>query len=102
MLVKMADSGSPPPNSGYSSGSSNEERVKFIIGHPSPRRCIASSSEDSALLSVSRDHLVASATLSPRSWQVSSEFTEVPASPGRHDHVVDVEDTLRRRLSTEL
>ncbi|CAN8029332.1 unnamed protein product [Ixodes persulcatus] len=102
MLAKMADSGSPPPNSGYSSGSSNEERVKFVIGHPSPRRCIASSSDDSALLSVSRDHLVPSATLSPRSWQVSAEFTEVPASPGRTEHVVDVEDNLRRRLSTEL
>ncbi|XP_077556363.1 eag-like K[+] channel isoform X1 [Haemaphysalis longicornis] len=102
MLIKMADSGSPPPNSGYSSGSSNEERVKFIIGHPSPRRCIASSSEDSALLSVSRDHLVPSATLSSRSWQTSTEFAEVPASPGRPDHVIDVEETLRRRLSTEL
>ncbi|KAH7964750.1 hypothetical protein HPB49_001162 [Dermacentor silvarum] len=102
MLIKMADSGSPPPNSGYSSGSSNEERVKFIIGHPSPRRCIASSSEDSALLSVSRDHLVPSATLSSRSWQVSTEFSEVPASPGRPDHVIDVEESLRRRLSTEL
>ncbi|KAL1429931.1 hypothetical protein MTO96_015430 [Rhipicephalus appendiculatus] len=77
MLIKMADSGSPPPNSGYSSGSSNEERVKFVIGHPSPRRCIASSSEDSALL-------------------------KVPASPGRPDHVIDVEESLRRRLSTEL
>lgn len=102
MLIKMADSGSPPPNSGYSSGSSNEERVKFVIGHPSPRRCIASSSEDSALLSVSRDHLVPSATLSSRSWQTSTEFAEVPASPGRSDHVIDVEETLRRRLSTEL
>nr|XP_037292128.1 potassium voltage-gated channel subfamily H member 8-like [Rhipicephalus microplus] len=102
MLIKMADSGSPPPNSGYSSGSSNEERVKFIIGHPSPRRCIASSSEDSALLSVSRDHLVPSTTLSSRSWQVSTEFSEVPASPGRPDHVIDVEESLRRRLSTEL
>uniref|UniRef100_L7M9E4 Voltage-gated inwardly rectifying potassium channel KCNH3 n=1 Tax=Rhipicephalus pulchellus TaxID=72859 RepID=L7M9E4_RHIPC len=102
MLIKMADSGSPPPNSGYSSGSSNEERVKFIIGHPSPRRCIASSSEDSALLSVSRDHLVPSTTLSSRSWQVSTEFSEVPASPGRTDHVIDVEESLRRRLSTEL
>ncbi|KAK8764725.1 hypothetical protein V5799_032659, partial [Amblyomma americanum] len=102
MLIKMADSGSPPPNSGYSSGSSNEERVKFVIGHPSPRRCIASSSEDSALLSVSRDHLVPSTTLSSRSWQVSTEFSEVPASPGRPDHVIDVEESLRRRLSTEL
>lgn len=31
LLTKMTDSGSPPPNSGYSSSSSNEEKVKYLI-----------------------------------------------------------------------
>lgn len=30
-LTKISDSGSPPPNSGYSSSSSNEEKVKYLI-----------------------------------------------------------------------
>lgn len=32
LLCKLADAGSPPPNSGYSSSSSNEERVRYLIG----------------------------------------------------------------------
>ncbi|XP_064474525.1 potassium voltage-gated channel subfamily H member 8-like isoform X2 [Ornithodoros turicata] len=122
MLAKMADSGSPPPNSGYSSGSSNEERVRFVIGQPSPSALRGgpayaasevASSEDSGLLTVSRD-LNSPYALSNRSWHVSTEFplsndVTASSSPSRPldiakspEHVVDIDESLRRRLSTEL
>lgn len=122
MLAKMADSGSPPPNSGYSSGSSNEERVRFVIGQPSPTiqrggptysASEVASSEDSGLLTVSRD-LNSPYALSTRSWHMSSEFPmsndiTAASSPSRPldvakspEHIVDIEESLRRRLSTEL
>lgn len=37
LLAKITDSGSPPPNSGYSSSSSNEEKVKYLTGAHCPR-----------------------------------------------------------------
>lgn len=51
LLTKITDSGSPPPNSGYSSSSSNEERVKFLIGMQSQRNAedSESASDDSVL-----------------------------------------------------
>jgi potassium voltage-gated channel Eag-related subfamily H protein 8 len=50
-INKIPDSGSPPPNSGYSSSSSNEERVKFLIGMQSQRNAedSESASDDSVL-----------------------------------------------------
>lgn len=50
-LNKITDSGSPPPNSGYSSSSSNEERVKFLIGMQSQKNAedSESASDDSVL-----------------------------------------------------
>ena len=51
LLSKMPDSGSPPPNSGYSSSSSNEERVKLLIGLQTQRNAedSESASDDSVL-----------------------------------------------------
>ena len=50
-FLKMTDSGSPPPNSGYSSSSSNEDRVRLLIGMHCQRNTedSESASDDSVL-----------------------------------------------------
>ena len=50
-LTKITDSGSPPPNSGYSSSSSNEDRVRLMIGMHCQRNTedSESASDDSVL-----------------------------------------------------
>ena len=50
-LNKITDCGSPPPNSGYSSSSSNEGKVKILIGKQSQKHAedSESTSDDSVL-----------------------------------------------------
>jgi len=88
-LTKMTDSGSPPPNSGYSSSSSNEDRVRLLIGmHGSQRNTEDSeSASDDSVLRASNSLTIQSTSsrdVSPykgsrNSWGTS--FGEHPVSP---------------------
>lgn len=89
LLSKLVDSGSPPPNSGYSSSSSNEERVRYLIGvHGQRTEDSESISEDSVLKnSLTIQSMTSSRDVSPfkgsrNSWNtLSAPFCEPQASP---------------------
>lgn len=87
LLCKLADAGSPPPNSGYSSSSSNEERVRYLIGMHCQRNTEDSESisDDSVLKnSLTIQSMTSSRDVSPfkgsrNSW--NTPFGEPATSP---------------------
>ncbi|KAI1291721.1 Potassium voltage-gated channel subfamily H member 8 [Halotydeus destructor] len=89
LLCKMADSGSPPPNSGYSSSSSHEERVRYLVGMHCHRTEDSESISDDSVLknSLTIQSMASSRDVSPfkgsrHSWNMmpltSSEPTASP------------------------
>ncbi|KFM57464.1 Potassium voltage-gated channel subfamily H member 8, partial [Stegodyphus mimosarum] len=130
IIIRRPDPGSPPPNSGYSSCSSNEDRVRFHIGHASSTSVTREdgdySLDDSVLKSISTkdtsshcgssgQHYVRTA----RFWSSADPETSVPSSRFRSsmngnrdsnarsdvpEHIVDIDGStsIRRKLSTEL
>ncbi|XP_074604833.1 eag-like K[+] channel [Brevipalpus obovatus] len=79
LLSKLNDSGSPPPNSGYSSSSSNEDKVRYLMGlHGSRTEDSGSISDDSVLKnSLTIQSMTSSRDVSPykgsrNSWNTNS------------------------------
>lgn len=127
ILSRRMDPGSPPPNSGYSSCSSNEDRVRFLIGHPSiPREDVDYGLDDPASLKSIKDppsHGTTHYVRTARFWSSADSETSssVPSSRFRNsingsssresnarsdvpEHIVDIDGStsIRRKLSTEL
>lgn len=85
LLTKLTDSGSPPPNSGYSSSSSNEEKVRYLAGlHWARNEDSESVSDDSVLKnSLTIQSITSSRDVSPfkgsrNSWGTHTEPTPSP------------------------
>lgn len=129
IISRRTDPSSPPPNSGYSSWSSNEDRVRFLIGHPSISRddgdyglddntSLKNSQTNKDLPSHGTAHYVRAAKF----WSSADSETSssVPSSRYRNsingssrdsnarsdgpEHIVDIDGStsIRRKLSTEL
>lgn len=132
VLNRRTDPGSPPPNSGYSSCSSNEDRVRFLIGHPSIQRDDGDyglddptilKSSTSSQASKDPSHGTTHYVRTARFWSSADSETSssVPSSRFRNsingsssresnvrsdvpEHIVDIDGStsIRRKLSTEL
>jgi len=86
LITKLTDSGSPPPNSGYSSSSSNEDKVRYMINlHPTRTEDTESISEETmskALLTVQNLNLNKDTSLvkgAKNSWNLP--FSDNQLSP---------------------